>query len=266
MTTLDSRSNPLGADVHVGAEPMWKRYLPGHHWRTSDEEFDACTLGFWLFLATEVLLFAGLFCAYTIMRFKFPQAFANGSSYLDWRWGTLNTVVLLLSSYTMAASIRAFQLDRQSHGRRLLAATFIFGLCFLLIKFTFEYTPKLSGWFIAFDPALSHYKELVDGKALGGLFHHVAGYGGKAPGQFFSYAFSEDPWEPLWWSIYYCATGIHALHVVIGMTLIAWCFRRAILYKSYGPTHYTMVENTGLYWHLVDLIWIFLFPLLYLIH
>ena len=86
----------------------------------------------------------------------------------------------------------------------------------------------------------------------------------EAPGQFFSYAFSDNPFEPLWWSVYYCATGIHALHVVIGMSLIAWCFFRARK-GAYGPTHYTMVENTGLYWHLVDLIWIFVFPLFYLV-
>lgn len=231
MTTMDSRSNPI--EPALGQQPLWKRYVPGHHWRSADEEFDACTLGFWLFLATEVLLFAGLFCAYAVMRFKYPEAFLNGSQYLDWRWGTLNTVVLLISSYTMAASIRMFQLDRQKAGRNLLLFTFLCGIAFLIIKFTFEYYPKAMQ--------------------------------GKLPGQFFSYPFASDPMEPIWWSIYYSATGIHALHVVIGMGLIAWCWFRAGK-KAYGPTHYTMVENTGLYWHLVDLIWIFLFPLLYLIH
>jgi cytochrome c oxidase subunit 3 len=259
MSTLDTRSG-LGNDV-----PLWKRYVAGHHWRNAEEEFDACTLGFWLFLATEVLLFAGLFCAYAILRFKYPDAFVNGSSYLDWRWGCVNTGVLLISSYTMAASIRMFQLDRQSTGKLLLAITFICGIGFLFVKGTFEYLPKLSGWFFFLDPALPHYLDFKNGEALGGLFVHIDGYGGKAPGQFFSYAFSSDPWEPLWWSVYYCATGIHALHVVIGMSLIAWCWVRARM-GAYGPTHYTMVENTGLYWHLVDLIWIFLFPLLYLIH
>jgi len=231
MSTLDTRSG-LGNDV-----PLWKRYVAGHHWRNAEEEFDACTLGFWLFLATEVLLFAGC----------------------------VNTGVLLISSYTMAASIRMFQLDRQSTGKLLLAITFICGIGFLFVKGTFEYLPKLSGWFFFLDPALPHYLDFKNGEALGGLFVHIDGYGGKAPGQFFSYAFSSDPWEPLWWSVYYCATGIHALHVVIGMSLIAWCWVRARK-GAYGPTHYTMVENTGLYWHLVDLIWIFLFPLLYLIH
>ncbi len=232
MTTIDTRSNPLGADVQ-GGQPGWKRYLPGHHWRTADEEFDACTLGFWLFLATEVLLFAGLFVGYTIMRFKFPDAFTNGSSYLDWRWGTLNTVVLLLSSYTMAASIHYAQTNQQVKMRGYLLFTVLCGFAFLFIKLYFEYMPK---W-----------------------------HDGKRPGVWFNYPFASDPHEPLWWSVYYCATGIHALHVIIGMSLITWVFFRS-LKGMYGPKHYTGVEIVGLYWHLVDLIWIFLFPLLYLIH
>ncbi len=100
---------------------------------------------------------------------------------------------------------------------------------------------------------------------MGGLFQYVEGYGGKRPGSLFDYPFASDPHMPMWWSIYYCGTAIHALHVLIGMALIA-----RVLYRTtkncYGPTHYTMVEMSGLYWHLVDLIWIFLFPLLYLIH
>jgi cytochrome c oxidase subunit 3 len=230
MTTLDSRGSIPGAGDN---RPLYQKYKPGHHWRTADDEFDGSKTGMWLFLATEVLLFAGLFVAYTIFRAKYPQAFANGSAYLDWRWGGLNTVVLLISSYTMASSIRAAQLGRQAAIKRNLAITFICGLAFLLIKFIFEYGPK---WAV-----------------------------GKRPGVLFEYPFSSDAMEPMWWSVYYSATGIHALHVVIGMSLIAWCYVRASR-GAYGPTHYTMIENTGLYWHLVDLIWIFLFPLLYLIH
>ena len=117
MSTLDTRSG-LGNDV-----PLWKRYVAGHHWRSADDEFDACTLGFWLFLATEVLLFAGLFCAYAILRFKYPEAFVNGSSYLDWRWGCVNTGVLLISSYTMAASIRSRSCPRFRSRRRPRCST-----------------------------------------------------------------------------------------------------------------------------------------------
>jgi len=250
MTTLDTRPPGPGAPEKA---PLWARYQHGHHWRTAADEFDACKLGFWLFLTTEVLLFGGIFCAYFIFRSLYPAAWQEGSQSLDWRWGGLNTVVLLLSSYTMAASIYAIQTNQQARARRNLLITLVFGGAFLCIKFLFEYLPKWTGWH--FDPTLAH----------GALFHFVEGYGGKRPGSLFTYPFATDPHMPLWWSIYYCGTAIHALHVVIGMALIARVYVRAGR-GHYGPSHYTMVEMTGLYWHLVDLIWIFLFPLLYLIH
>lgn len=246
-----------------GARLPWQEYKAAHHFRNKEEEFDGVKLGMWLFLATEVLLFSGLFCAYTIFRILHPQAFSNGSHYLDWRWGGLNTVVLLVSSYTMAASIRNVQLQQFARAKFNLLFTLFCGLAFLIIKFVFEYTPKWSGYFFVLDPSLKHHTD--SGKtALGGLFHFVEGYGGKRPGEFFNYPFSTDPYEHLWWSVYYSATAIHALHVVIGMSLIFWVFMRARK-GMYGPTHYTGVEMSGLYWHLVDLVWIFLFPLLYLI-
>ncbi|MDX2146009.1 MAG: cytochrome c oxidase subunit 3 family protein [Planctomycetota bacterium] len=229
MTTLDARNPSLAQE----ALPAHERYKHGHHFRNSADEFDACKTGFWLFLATEVLLFAGLFVAYGVFRMLYPEAFANGSHYLDWRWGGLNTVVLLISSYTMAMSIHHTQHGRKNAATINLLITLVCGLGFLLIKFIFEYAPK---WEV-----------------------------GKRPGQFFFYPFSQDAHEPLWWSVYYCATGIHALHVIIGMGLIARALVRLRM-GYYGPKHYTFVELTGLYWHLVDLVWIFLFPLLYLIH
>jgi cytochrome c oxidase subunit 3 len=257
MTTLDTRDS----------RPYWQRYMPGHHWRSAAEEFDSCKFGFWLFLSTEVLLFGGIFCAYFIFRSLYPTAFAEGSHALDWRWGALNTVVLLVSSYTMAASIYCVQTAQFSRAKLNLWITLICGLLFLIIKFTFEYTPKWSGYFFVLDPALSHHHDtIVQGKtAFMGLFQYVEGYGGKRPGSLFDYPFAKDANMPLWWSVYYSGTAIHALHVIIGMVLIARVLKR-VGQGYYGPTHYTMVEVSGLYWHLVDLIWIFLFPLLYLIH
>lgn len=238
MSTVDIHSHGgTGQDVPgaEGYDPSagYAKYKHGHHFRTQDEEFDACKTGMWLFLATEVLLFAGLFCAYVYFRSKYPEAFANGSHFLDWRWGAFNTVVLLISSYTAATAVRNAQLNQQAALRRNLLITIVCGLAFVAIKFIFEYAPK---WSV-----------------------------GKRPGSLFNYPFAENPAEPMWWSVYYCATGIHALHVIIGAGLLLWCYVRS-LKKQYGPTHYTMVENSALYWHLVDLIWIFLFPLLYLIH
>lgn len=269
MTTLDSKTGSvLGAgSANGGAQPLWARYRYGHHWRNANHEFDACKLGFWLFLTTEVLLFAGIFVAYAIFRAKYPGAWTEGSLALDWKLGGLNTVVLLISSFTMAYAIYCFQTDKQKRALNMLAITFVCGLVFLVVKLTMEYMPKGFGYFLAFDPALSSYKELIDQNKslLGGLLVYVEGYGGKLPGQFFSHSFASDPNITLWWSVYYSGTAIHALHVVIGMAMIARAWWRG-RQGYYGPGHYTYVEMTGLYWHLVDLVWIFLFPLLYLIH
>lgn len=231
MTAIDTHAGP--APTHGGKVPRWARTRHAHHFRSHEEEFDACKLGMWLFLTTEVLLFSGLFCAYVIFRGKYPEAFANGSHYLDWRWGALNTIVLLISSYTIAMSIRNAQTNNQAALKFNLLFTVFCGALFLFIKFYFEYSVKWAD--------------------------------GKRPGSLFAYPGASDPHEPIWWSIYYSATGIHASHVLIGMVLIFWVFIKATR-GTYGPKHYTGVEVVGLYWHLVDLIWIFLFPLLYLIH
>ena len=142
-------------------------------------------------------------------------------------------MVLLISSYTMAMSIYCIQKDQQFRAQLNLIATLVCGFLFLYIKLAYEYIPK---WTV-----------------------------GKRPGSMFDYPFAESAHLPLWWSVYYCGTVIHAAHVIIGMVLIARVLWRTTK-RHYGPGHYTMVEITGLYWHLVDLIWIFLFPLLYLIH
>ena len=211
----------------------WERYVQGHHWRNAEDEFDAAKFGMWLFLSTEILLFAGIFVGYAVMRMLHPQAFANGSHYLDVRWGGLNTVVLLVSSWTVAMAVRAAQLNQQKWLRVNLIITLICAIAFFSIKLGLEYIPK---WSV-----------------------------GKRPGSLFNYPFASDPYEPMWWSIYYTATGIHALHVLIGAGLLTWVLVRSFR-GIYGPKNYAMVETSGLYWHLVDLIWIFLFPLLYLIH
>jgi cytochrome c oxidase subunit III len=229
MATIDTTSQQPRSD-----EPGWKRYAFANHFRNAEDEFDACKLGFWLFLATEILLFAGLFCAYAMFRVKYPEAFAAGSHHLDVRWGGLNTLVLLISSFTVAMSIRCAQLNNQKWLNINLAITIFCAFLFFFIKLAFEYIPKWSE--------------------------------GIRPGILYANPFAGHPQEPTWWSVYYGATGIHALHVLIGAALLAWCLGRSLKSRAYGPTHYTMLENAGLYWHLVDVIWIFLFPLLYLIH
>ncbi len=230
MTTIDATH---GATGQGGGATYHDRYTHQPHWRTNAAEFDAAKFGMWLFLATEVLLFAGLFCAYAVFRMLYPEAWTNGSHYLDWRWGALNTVILLLSSFTIAMSIHNAQKNQQGWLKFNLAFTVLCAIAFVAIKLIFEYIPKLSA--------------------------------GKAPGMWFSYPYAQSPHEPIWWSVYYVATGIHATHVLIGVVLIAWLLVRSYR-KHFGPNHYTAVEIVGLYWHIVDMIWIFLFPLLYLIH
>ncbi|MEO0482072.1 MAG: cytochrome c oxidase subunit 3 family protein [Planctomycetota bacterium] len=234
MSTLPAPGpNVSGADEPKDARPLWQRYRAASHFRSRDEEFDAAKLGMWLFLTTEILLFAGVFVAYAYFRMLHPEAFANGSHYLDVRWGLLNTIVLLISSYTVAASIRCAQLNKQKMLKINLLITLVCGFLFLAIKFVFEYMPKWSE--------------------------------GKRPGSLFNYAYAENNFEHLWWSVYYTATGIHALHVIVGMGVLFVMYLKARK-GFFGPKHYMGVEIAGLYWHLVDVIWIFLFPLLYLIH
>lgn len=232
MTTIHTDAS---LPERIRKHPLyWANRKHAAHFRTHDDEFDGAKLGMWLFLTTEVLLFAGIFCAYAVFRLLYPEAWANGSHSLDWRWGALNTAVLLLSSYTAAMSVRCAQTNNQKWLKLNLIITIVCALLFVVIKLVFEYIPKISE--------------------------------GKAPGVFFTYKHAHDVHEVLWWSVYYVGTGIHALHVVIGATLLGWVLLRSIKYQAYGPTEYTMVENSALYWHLVDLVWIFLFPLLYLIH
>ena len=226
MTAINPDTPDLAKPKGLGLP--WERYTHQHHWRNADDEFDAAKFGMWLFLSTEVLLFAGIFVAYAILRMMHPQAFANGSHYLDVKYGGINTVVLLLSSWTVAMAVRCAQLNQQRWLRVNLIFTLACAIAFFVVKLTCEYIPKWSQ--------------------------------GKRPGALFDYPYASDPYEPLWWSVYYAATGIHALHVLIGAGLLTW-----VLVRSYKGI-YAMVETSGLYWHLVDLIWIFLFPLLCLLH
>jgi cytochrome c oxidase subunit 3 len=232
MSTLPVHDDVVGGGG-IDGRPYHEAYRAAEHFRDRDHEFDSVKMGVWLFLATEVLLFSGLFCFYAIMRMLHPEAFQHGSSLLDWRWGLLNTVVLLASSFTAAAAVRDAQLNKQGALKINLAFTMLAGVAFLIIKVVFEYIPKIQE--------------------------------GKLPGQWYDYPNWVNPHEPLWWSLYWCATGVHASHVIIGIGLYLWLLIRAQK-KHFGPHHYNAIEGVALYWHIVDIVWIFLFPLLYLIH
>jgi cytochrome c oxidase subunit 3 len=220
MTTLDINH---GGDA-TAKRPYHETYKPASHFRSKDEEFDAVKIGMWLFLATEVLLFAGLFVGYAIFRMMHPEAFANGSHYLDWKWGCLNTVVLLFSSWTIAASIGNAQRNEQAPCAAISSspsrAPFSSSASSsrLSTSQVVRLVPRHRSRPLHYEPSKT---------AVGGLLHYVEGYGGKRPGSLFDYPFAENPYEPMWWSIYYCATGIHATHVLIGVGLIGWLYLRA---------------------------------------
>ena len=217
----------------MDTRPPSERYHAAPHFADREHEFDAVKMGVWLFLGTEILLFSGMFCAYAVLRIMHPEAFIAGSHSLDVVPGLINTIVLLLSSYTVASGVRHAQTGNIKWLKINIVLTFLAGLAFLLIKFVFEYSVKIEH--------------------------------GKLPGRFFSDPYAHSAYEPLWWGIYWGATGIHASHVIVGMGLFIWLFIRANK-GQFGPGHYNAVEGVGLYWHIVDIVWIFLFPLLYLIH
>lgn len=202
-----------------------------HHFKTLDQQFDAAKLGVWLFLATEILMFGGLFVGYIIFHGLYPEMFAEGAKHLDWRLGATNTVVLLISSYTMASGVHYAQTNQKSKCVKALLVTLLCGLMFLVIKY-FEYSHKI--------------------------------HDGLLPGKFFHNGEAEHANLAMYFSFYFCMTGLHASHVIAGMCLIFWVMRRAAR-GDFTPEFYTPVEGVGLFWHLVDLIWIYLFPLLYLV-
>jgi len=264
-----------------------------HHFDTPVRQFDASKLGMWLFLATEVLLFGGLFCAYAIYRASHPEVFIWAHQFLDRGLGATNTVILLCSSLTMAWAVRAAQLGQRRLLVALLGLTILGGLGFMGIKFV-EYKAKWEHgllWARSYHP-VDHGTPPPEAAAApvpaalapaapvppaGGaalertqLAPAAAGPAGLAapPAAEADHA-GAHPAAPvnaqLFFSVYFLMTGLHGLHVLAGMGAIAWVLLRAWR-DEFGPAYFTPVDLVGLYWHLVDLIWIFLFPLLYLIH
>lgn len=202
-------------------------------YRDAVQRATANHLGLWGFLATEVLFFGGLFTAYTVYRHAYPEAFAHGSSHLDFWIGTINTAVLLTSSLFMALGDYAIKAGRRDALRICLIATWLLGAGFLALK-GYEYFQK--------------YQE-----------HLVPGGGFRVE--------NVGPWAPqvqLFIFLYFAMTGLHALHMIAGLAALAWLLwlnrRRRLSAESHAA-----VEMVGLYWHFVDCVWVFLYPLLYLI-
>jgi cytochrome c oxidase subunit 3 len=205
-----------------------------------DQQKNAASLGMWLFLGTEVMFFGGMFVAYLIYRFWYYNEFAAGSRSISLLLGTINTVVLICSSLTVALGVRAAQMGKRKLLVVLLLLTMLFGLAFLGIK------------------GVEWYQKYEE--------HHIPGSTFSANDLIQNYpGIHIDPQhEQIYFSLYFALTGLHALHMVIGLgiftvlTYYAWRGR-------YTPEYHTPIELGGLYWHFVDIVWIYLFPLLYLI-
>ena len=224
-----------------------------HHFENMEQQREAGALGMWVFLVTELMFFGGMFLAYTLYRTKFPAAFASASNHLDLTLGAVNTVVLILSSFTMALAVYSSQVGKRRNQIVCLVATIVLGATFLGIK-AVEYYDKYEDRLIPgqlipgrpFKPEVQEPGTPYDKHKL----HLLPGATVKNVEMFF-------------W-IYFAMTGMHALHMIIGIGVLS-----VILFFSwrgrYGPEYHNPVEIAGLYWHFVDIIWIFLFPLLYLL-
>jgi cytochrome c oxidase subunit 3 len=245
-----------------------------HHFDTPEQQFDAGKLGIWLFLATEILLFGGLFCAYAIYRANHPEIFLYAHQFLDKVLGGTNTVILLCSSLTMAWAVRASQLGQRKLLIALLSLTLLGGLGFMSIKYV-EYKAKWEHGLLPgthFSPH-EHGEESTAPKAPAAppsatIKPAASGPSGTVPRSAESEPAPSHGKRPsntqIFFGIYFLMTGLHGLHVLAGMGAIAWILVRSVK-GHFGPDYFTPVDFVGLYWHLVDLIWIFLFPLLYLI-
>jgi cytochrome c oxidase subunit 3 len=202
-----------------------------HHFDDLDQQHAASWIGMWVFLATEVMFFGGMFAGYTVYRYWYAQAFASASNHLDVWLGAINTVVLIGSSFTMALAVYNAETGRTKALIWFLLLTIVLGLVFLGIKF-YEYHTKFA--------------------------EHLV------PGSSFKFEGPLARQAEIFFSFYFAMTGMHAVHMIIGIGLLA-----ALILKArrgrFSALYHTPVELTGLYWHFVDIVWIFLFPLLYLL-
>jgi len=199
-------------------------------YETPDQQRETASIGMWIFLVTEIMFFGGLFTAYTVYRLSNPQAFDIASAHMEIVLGAINTAVLLCSSFTMALAAHNAQLGKERAVAFLLLATMAIGIIFLGIKFTEYYL---------------HYHD------------H------KAPGFWFEYAGPYAPKVQMFFVFYFLMTGLHALHMTIGLGILAVLLFRTVL-GSFSAEYYTPVEIGGLYWHFIDVVWLFLYAIFYL--
>ena len=270
-----------------------------HHFDSEEQQFATGKLGMWVFLVQEILFFGGVFVAYAVYRANHPEIFVYASQFLDKTLGGINTVVLISSSFSMAMAVRFAQLGRRKPLIWALAFTVLCAFGFMGIK-AVEYEAKWKHgllWGTHYDPHDEEHGEEHGDAAVDAHDGHVAegDMAGQPPASSSGHvsddrsnivpsatgpaglASPDRPAQPIravgegdlhnvhiFFGIYFAMTGLHGLHVVIGIGLILWLILRARR-GDFSPRYFIPVDAVGLYWHLVDLIWIFLFPLLYLI-
>ena len=216
--------HPVATEVH-------HHFHHQHQFDSAEQQYEASTLGMWIFLVTEIMFFGGVFTAYVQYRSAFPVGFGYASNHLDLTLGAFNTAVLIASSLTMALAVHASQLGKRGRLVMFLLLTMVLGAVFLGVK-GFEYAHKF-------------HEHLV-------------------PGPHFQFPEPHAHAAQIFFSLYFAMTGLHALHMVIGIVIMAVLTVQAARGR-FGHNYHTPIEISGLYWHFVDIIWIFLFPLLYLI-
>lgn len=290
-------------------------HQPGlqHHFEDMGQQQESDSIGMWMFLVQEIMFFGGLFTVYLVFRSRYPMAFAAGSNHLDAFYGGLNTLVLIVSSLTMALAVRAAQMGQRNLQVGLLILTMIFGTVFLGVK-AIEYTAKYHEGIVPVAGLnMKTDKELADSDEHSGTASVPVGRQdpneslstaqGEAPGEHEKYANPKGIFQwtdtslavqaqkgnyltdaekigyfangeinadkfrdkvQIFFFIYFVMTGLHALHMIIGLGIMTWLVWKAFR-GTFTAEYYAPVEITGLYWHFVDIVWIFLFPLLYLL-
>jgi len=241
-----------------------------HHFDTPAQQFDASKLGMWVFIATEILMFGGLFCAYAIWRGLQPQVFDEAHHFLNKILGATNTIVLLFSSLTAALAVRSAQVGKRNLTSVYLIVTIVCAGAFLVVKY-FEYSHKF-------------HLGLLPGHCFGHPGFSAAIENGEEIGTCLRVNLDQAPVMPEWvravdesgkvqvlspranmfFGLYFIMTGLHGLHVVVGMSILLWVLVKNVK-GTFSPQYFTPVDLGALYWHLVDLVWIYLFPLLYLV-
>jgi cytochrome c oxidase subunit III len=247
MSIASTITHPPEPDIHPSHDVHDHPFYQKHHFETAEQQREAASFGMWLFLLTEIMFFGGLFFAYLLYRNWYYDAFVAASNSISMPLGLLNTIVLISSSFTMAMGVWAAEIRNKKYLQLALIATIVLGFIFLGIK-SIEYTQKFEEHHV---PGASF--DIVD------FVHPPAGSHEKP--------LSVDMANKtqIYFSLYFAMTGVHALHMIIGIAILfvlLWKARTGLYTTGYVQP----IENFGLYWHFVDIVWIFLFPFLYLIN